>query len=103
MKVLVGSFTTESNSKTPYKTTIADYDIAFGRKLIDVMEIESAYQSEDVEIIPGVYANANAASVIEKDTFLYIESLLLKIDLKGRFFFFAQRLFPSKMMAQCSG
>ena len=78
MKVLVGSFTTESNSKTPYKTTIADYDIAFGRKLIDVMEIESAYQSEDVEIIPGVYANANAASVIEKDTFLYIESLLLK-------------------------
>ncbi|MBQ4342543.1 MAG: M81 family metallopeptidase [Erysipelotrichaceae bacterium] len=78
MKVLVGSFTTESNSKTPYKTTIADYDIAFGQKLIDVMEIESAYQSEDVEIIPGVYANANAASVIEKDTFLYIESLLLK-------------------------
>lgn len=78
MKILVGSFTTESNSKTPYRTTITDYDIAFGERLIDVMEVKSAYEQEGIDIIPGVYANANAASVIEKDTFLYIESLLLK-------------------------
>lgn len=77
-KVLVGSFTTESNSKTPYKTMITDYDLHFDQKLIDVMEIQSAFDEENVEIIPGVYANANAASVIDKDTFLYIEGLLLK-------------------------
>ncbi|MCF0111206.1 MAG: M81 family metallopeptidase [Erysipelotrichaceae bacterium] len=77
-KVLVGSFTTESNSATPYKTTIKDYDIEFGQKLIDVMEIAEPFEEEGVEIIPGVYLNANAASVIDKDTFLYIEGLLLK-------------------------
>ena len=77
-KILVGSFTTESNSKTPYKTLITDYDLHFGQKLIDVMEIRSVFEEENVEIIPGVYANANAASVIDKATFLYIEGLLLK-------------------------
>ena len=77
MKVLVGSFTTESNAKAPYKTLIQNYDLATGEALIDVMEIREAFAGKKVEIIPGVYANANAASVVDKKTFLLIESMLL--------------------------
>ena len=77
MKVLVGSFTTESNAKDPYKTLIQNYDLATGEALIDVMEIREAFAGKKVEIIPGVYANANAASVVDKKTFLLIESMLL--------------------------
>ncbi|MFQ8584452.1 MAG: M81 family metallopeptidase, partial [Holdemania massiliensis] len=77
MKVLVGSFTTESNAKAPYKTLIQSYDLATGEALIDVMEIREAFAGKKVEIIPGVYANANAASVVDKKTFLLIESMLL--------------------------
>ena len=77
MKVLVGSFTTESNAKAPYKTLIQNYDLATGEALIGVMEIREAFAGKKVEIIPGVYANANAASVVDKKTFLLIESMLL--------------------------
>ncbi|MCH1942131.1 M81 family metallopeptidase [Holdemania massiliensis] len=77
MKVLVGSFTTESNAKAPYKTLIQNYDLATGEALIDVMEIREAFAGKKVAIIPGVYANANAASVVDKKTFLLIESMLL--------------------------
>ena len=77
MKVLVASFTTESNAKAPYKTLIQNYDLATGEALIDVMEIREAFAGKKVEITPGVYANANAASVVDKKTFLLIESMLL--------------------------
>jgi len=43
MKILVGSFTTESNEKAPYITRINNYDIAFGDDLINVMEIKEAF------------------------------------------------------------
>ena len=78
MKVLVGSFTTESNAKAPFKTLIQQYDLAVGEACIDVMEIREVFENNGFEIIPGVYANANAASVVDKETFLLIESMLLQ-------------------------
>ncbi len=77
MKILVGSFTTESNEKAPYITRINNYDIAFGDDLINVMEIKEAFEEKQIEIIPSIYANANSASVVEKETFEYIEKTML--------------------------
>lgn len=77
MKILVGSFTTESNTKAPYLTTLGNYDIRFNEEVIHVMELDDASQRLGIEIIPSIYANANAAALVEYESFMYIASCLL--------------------------
>ncbi len=76
-KILVGSFTTESNAGIPYLTGLDAYDIRFGQDCIRMTGIEDA-DVEGYKMIPSIYANANAAGVIEPDAFLTIERYLLK-------------------------
>lgn len=73
MKVLCGEFVTESNEHVPYLTTIDAYDLAFGQAVIDKMRIGKVFERHGIEPIPAVWANAAAASVVQRDTFDYIE------------------------------
>lgn len=77
MKIYVGSFTTESNEKAPYITKIHNYDLVEGKEVLDVLGVKEEFH-DDIEAISGYYANANAASIIEKETFEYIEKEILK-------------------------
>ena len=77
LNILVGSFTTESNTKVPYKTTMQNYDIRFNEEALKVMELENCEQRYNVHVIPSIYANANAAALVEFEAFDYIEKKLL--------------------------
>ncbi len=77
MKVLVGHFTTESNANIPDKNKITNYELAFGDELIERMKIRDVFKKENIEIIPSVYAGGGPSGVIEKETFLLIESMFL--------------------------
>ena len=77
LNILVGSFTTESNTKVPYKTTMQNYDIRFNEDALKVMELENCEQRYNVHVIPSIYANANAAALVEFEAFDYIEKKLL--------------------------
>ncbi|MCI7221672.1 MAG: M81 family metallopeptidase [Erysipelotrichaceae bacterium] len=77
MNILVGSFTTESNTKVPYKTTMQNYDIRFNEDALKVMELENCEQRYNVHVIPSIYANANAVALVEFEAFDYIEKKLL--------------------------
>ena len=81
MKIYVGSFTTESNEKAPYITQIQDYDLLHGEEILKVLGVYDVLAENNVEAIPGFYANANAASIVEKETFEYIEAMFVK-DIK---------------------
>ena len=78
MKVLVGHFTTESNGNIPSLNNITNYDLVFGDKVIDKMQIREAFQSYGIEIIPSVYAGGGPSGVIDRETFNYIESCFLR-------------------------
>lgn len=78
MKIYVGSFTTESNEKAPYKTQIQNYDLIQGDELLSVLGVKDIFEEENVEAISGYYANANAASIVEEDTFCYIEKKIIE-------------------------
>ena len=78
MKIYVGSFTTESNEKAPYKTQIQNYDLIQGDELLSVLGVKDIFEEENVEAISGYYANANAASIVEEDTFRYIEKKIIE-------------------------
>ena len=76
-KVLIGTFTTESNENIPEKNEITSYDIAFGNELITKMMVGDIFEAEGVEIIPSIYANSGAAGVTKKHTYDYIKSCFL--------------------------
>ena len=78
MKVLIGQFNTESNANIPYKNRITDYDVCFGDKVAEKMQVKEVFEEEGVEIIPSIYAVAGAGGVLYKETFEYIESCMLK-------------------------
>ena len=75
--ILVGSFTTESNTNVPYITKLGDYELCFNDEVIDKMGLNEINRSQEVRLLPLVYANANAASLVEYETFIYIENLFL--------------------------
>ncbi len=74
MKVLIGHFSTESNSNIPDKNSIASYDMAFGEEVIDKMQVREVFESAGIGIVPAVYAGAGPSGVIERSAFDYIES-----------------------------
>ncbi len=76
-KIIIGTFITESNENIPTKNDIDSYDISFGDKLIEKMGVKEIFESQEIKIIPSIYANAGAAGVTKKRTFDYIESCLL--------------------------
>ncbi|MEG0330516.1 MAG: M81 family metallopeptidase [Longicatena sp.] len=78
MKVLVGFFTTESNANIPTICKISNYDFAFGDDCITKNKVADVFESEGIEMIPAIYANACGAGVIERETFDYIEKMFLK-------------------------
>ncbi|MCF0111418.1 MAG: M81 family metallopeptidase, partial [Erysipelotrichaceae bacterium] len=74
MKVLIGTFVTESNANVPVQATIANYDIAFGDDLIRKMGVKDIYDAAGIEIVPSIYADAGGHGVVTKNAFDYIES-----------------------------
>ena len=77
MKVLIGTFVTESNANVPNMATIANYDIAFGDELIRKMGVKDIYDEAQIEIIPSIYADAGGNGVVSRNAFDYIESCFI--------------------------
>lgn len=78
MKALIGEFVTESNANVPNICEIKDYDISFGDECIRKMRIKQTFDNHGIELIPSIYANAGSAGVVDKSSFNYIESYILK-------------------------
>ena len=78
MKVLIGTFVTESNANVPNKANITNYDIAFGDELIRKMGVKDIYDESGIEIVPAIYADAGGNGIVSKEAFNYIESCFIK-------------------------
>ncbi|MBR2545605.1 MAG: M81 family metallopeptidase [Erysipelotrichaceae bacterium] len=94
MKVLIGAFIAECNMHTGKNATIEDFTIESGEILFDRMYIRKEAEELGVELVPAIYACANACGVIEYDTFDYIRKQFVKYakkykgEVDGMFFFF---------------
>ena len=78
MKVLIGTFVTESNANVPNMATIANYDIAFGDELIQKMGVKDIYDDAGIDLVPSIYADAGGHGVVSRNAFDYIESCFVK-------------------------
>lgn len=78
MKVLVGTFVTESNAHSPMNE-VTDYDIAFGDDCLAKSGVSDVFDAHGIEMIPMVYASGAASGVIKRDTFDYLEGKFLEV------------------------
>ena len=78
MKVLIGTFVTESNANVPAKARMNNYDLAFGDDCIRKMNVSDIYEDAGIEIVPSIYADAGGNGVVTKEAFDYIESCFVK-------------------------
>ena len=78
MKVLLGFFTTESNTNIDKVCRIKDYDLAFEEECISKCKVKEVFEENGIETIGSIYANAAGSGGIELETFNYIESCFIK-------------------------
>ena len=94
MKVLIGAFIAECNAHVGKMASLEDFTIESGEVLMDKMYIRKEAEEAGVELIPSIYACANACGVIEYDAFDYICKQFIKAakkykhEVDGMFFFF---------------
>jgi len=76
-KILVGYFVTESNENIPVHADITEYEIGIGEGCIEKMHCREWAEKEDVELIGSIFASSGSCGIIQKNTFDYIEKVLL--------------------------
>lgn len=76
-KVLVGSFTAESNSWNPFYETLDQFDIGYDEVVIRNMFADDIFEKNNIEPIPTIYANGGANGYIEKDAFMFIANKII--------------------------
>lgn len=77
MKVLIASFTAESNSWNPFHEKLEQFDIGYDEKVLDYLFCRDVFERNGIEAIPTIYANGGAAGYIEKEAFMFIADKII--------------------------
>lgn len=79
MKVIIGAFAHESNDFCPNFTTREMFEFYEGSDVIDTLPVSDIFTEAGIEIIPAIYANAQAYGVVAEDAYLYFEEKILDV------------------------
>src|SRR5690554_1003664 len=77
MKVLLSYFHLESNERVGGLTELDRFNIKFGEELLNSMFVKDIFENSGYEMIPGIYANAHAGTVLSKEAFQYISDKMI--------------------------
>ncbi len=81
MKVLVGSYTAESNSWNPFNETLDQFDIGYDDVVMRNMFCQDLFDANGIEPITTIYANGGANGYVEKEAFMFIaEKIISKVE-----------------------
>jgi Uncharacterized conserved protein len=78
MKVLIGLFTAESNQKVKKLVEFDRFVYKTGPDIAKTMQVDDIFESENIEIVPAVYANGHSGGIVSKEAFDFISSEMLK-------------------------
>ena len=83
-KVLIASFTAESNSWNPFNQKLEQFRLGYDEEVTDNVFCRELFEENDIEAIPTIYANGGAAGYIEKDAFLFIADKIIETAKKHK-------------------
>lgn len=66
MKVLIGSFTAESNSWNPFYETLEQFDIGYDDVVLKNMFCQDVFEENGIEAIPTIYANGEQMGTLKR-------------------------------------
>lgn len=78
MKVLMGSFTLESNEHVGGLTELDSFNLKFGEDLVSEMYIGDIFRENGIEIIPSLFADGHSAKVLSKEGYKYIHDKFIR-------------------------
>ena len=78
MKVLIASFTSESNAAVRQLCTIDRYILKYGKDVEDAHGITGIFEDAGIETIPVFYAMGHAAGLVDPEAFSFIKDQILK-------------------------
>lgn len=93
MKVLMGSFTLESNEHVGGLTELDSFNLEFGEDLISSMHVGDIFKDNGIEIVPSLFADGHSAKVLSKESYQYIHDKIIRTvkenidDLDGIYLF----------------
>lgn len=93
MKVLMGSFTLESNEHVGGLTELDSFNLEFGEELVSSMHVGDIFKDNGIEIIPSLLADGHSAKILSKESYKYIHDKIIRTvkenldDLDGIYLF----------------
>ncbi len=78
MKVLVGSYTAESNAHVGRSCDFNDFYYRYGDEMIEGMHSKDLFEEANIELIPTILANGHAQGRVTKYAFEFIKDQILK-------------------------
>ena len=77
MKVMIGALAHESNDFCPHLTTREMFEFYSGDEVARHLPVADIFEEAGVEVVPSIYAAAEAYGPVEEQTFLYFEKMIL--------------------------
>lgn len=78
MKILMGSFTLESNERVGGLTELDSFNLKFGEDLISSMHVGNIFRENGIDIIPSLLADGHSAKVLSKESYQYIHEKMIR-------------------------
>lgn len=76
-KIFVASLRQETNSFSPVKTTLRDFDIHKGESMLNTISCTSFFRKAGFEIIPSISAYSLPSGTVEKKSFTYLKNQII--------------------------
>ena len=84
MRILIGAIGHESNTFTPFLTTMADFDVRYGAEVLDhpagrsaLAGIVDTLQAHNVDLVPTIAASAMPGGVVERSAYRAFKDVVL--------------------------
>lgn len=73
----MGMLHTESDTFSPVKTRMEDFEVVRGKNILDRIAVTSLFKEADADIVPTLWANALPGGTTEKKTYLELRNEIL--------------------------
>lgn len=77
MRIIVGMLHTESDTFSPVKTRMEDFEVVRGKNILDRVAVTSLFKEAGADIVPTLWANALPGGTTEKKTYLELRNEIL--------------------------
>ncbi|WP_440895070.1 M81 family metallopeptidase [Amphibacillus sp. Q70] len=78
MKILMASFTLESNENVPGYNQLDKFNLQFNDGVLESMFVKEIFKKANIEMIPSILADGHSGKILSKEAFNYIYEVIIR-------------------------